>query len=285
MSRTNPGINVVYALYNDVVCDDSSTIEEIGIVPFSVLYMCSDLYEIHVNLCNESAVTLYKSYCTPFQTLLLDLAVVVSCWVQPRTSAMSIPNSSRSTPSSRPKNTPFLLVPSRSTDSSTPPPSISVVSRASFSLPPFIVESSRDLQSDSPHGAGQSRRVLAPPAGNAHRRSRSAHREGDPPHSRECGAVSPELPRSHDDVAIDDPEPQRLDGRGLADGVGNRGDSAPAGDHRAAVRVDGADGRRGSRGVPALAQRGRFGDADRRSEACGRRGFRVKGEQGGCAIY
>ena len=76
MSRSNPGINVVYALYNDVVCDDSSTVEDIGIAPFSVMYMCSDLYEIHVDLCNESSITLYKSYCTPFQTLLLDLSVV-----------------------------------------------------------------------------------------------------------------------------------------------------------------------------------------------------------------
>ena len=76
MSRSNPGIIVVYALYNDVVCDDSSTVEDIGIAPFSVMYMCSDLYEIHVDLCNESSITLYKSYCTPFQTLLLDLSVV-----------------------------------------------------------------------------------------------------------------------------------------------------------------------------------------------------------------
>lgn len=69
-------MNVVYALYDAVICNDSSTIEEIGVTPFSSIYMCSDLYEIVVELCDGSSATLFKHYYTPFQSVIEDLAVV-----------------------------------------------------------------------------------------------------------------------------------------------------------------------------------------------------------------
>lgn len=68
-------MKVVHALYNDVICKDTCTLEEIGVTPFSTIFMCSDLYELVVHLPDSSTITLYKHYNTPFDTLLQEIAV------------------------------------------------------------------------------------------------------------------------------------------------------------------------------------------------------------------
>ena len=70
-------MNVVYALFNGVVCNDTATVHDIGIEPFSTLYVCSDLYELIITLPDRSTITLYKHYYTTFYSIVQEIAVRV----------------------------------------------------------------------------------------------------------------------------------------------------------------------------------------------------------------
>ena len=68
-------MKVVHAVYNGSVCNDSVTIETIGISPFSTIFMCSDRYEMKICLPDNSTMMLYKNYNTPFCSIVQAIAV------------------------------------------------------------------------------------------------------------------------------------------------------------------------------------------------------------------
>ncbi|KAM7457148.1 hypothetical protein BLSTO_02093 [Blastocystis sp. subtype 1] len=67
-------MSTAYALFNGVVCNDSATVREVGITPFSTLYVCSDLYELVIALPDKSSITLYKHYYTTCYSVIQEIA-------------------------------------------------------------------------------------------------------------------------------------------------------------------------------------------------------------------
>ena len=78
MNSTQAAVmNTAYALFNGVVCNDSATVHEVGITPFSTLYLCSDLYELIIALPDKSSITLYKHYYTTCYSVIQEIAVTI----------------------------------------------------------------------------------------------------------------------------------------------------------------------------------------------------------------
>ena len=69
-------MSTAYALFNGVVCNDSATVREVGLTPFSTLYVCSDLYELVITLPDKSSITLYKHYYTTCYSVIQEIAVL-----------------------------------------------------------------------------------------------------------------------------------------------------------------------------------------------------------------
>lgn len=76
--KTEHSMKVVYALYNDIICNDASSLEEIGVTSFSTLFMCSDLYELNILLPDTTSITLYKHYYMTVDSLVEEIAVFFS---------------------------------------------------------------------------------------------------------------------------------------------------------------------------------------------------------------
>lgn len=75
MKSEKSAMKVVHALYNDIVCSDGAILKDIEIIPFSTIFMCSDLYELIIHFPDNTTTTIYKQYYTCFDTILQELAV------------------------------------------------------------------------------------------------------------------------------------------------------------------------------------------------------------------
>ena len=68
------GLNVLQ-VYRNIVCSDNAILKDIEIIPFSTIFMCSDLYELIIHFPDNTTTTIYKQYYTCFDTILQELAV------------------------------------------------------------------------------------------------------------------------------------------------------------------------------------------------------------------